>query len=110
MFFTASEKRVVRGVVFARAGNERVIFEVFRILRRVVLLQVIGRGEQKVVVERRRPSEKSFGGRFVGKVGNVDAPCQHVLVIALVHQVKFDLRIDLLVVLQLPDERVASDV
>lgn len=75
VFFTASEQRVVRGVVFARAGNERVIFEVFRILRRVVLLQVIGRGEQKVVVEPRRPSEKFFGGRFVGKVGNVDAPC-----------------------------------
>ncbi len=34
----------------------------------------------------------------------------HVLVIALTHQFKFDQRIDLLVVLQLPDERIASDV
>ena len=65
---------MVGGVVFARAENERVIFEIFRILRRVVLLQVIGSGEQEVVVEPRRPSEKSFGGRFVGKVGNVARP------------------------------------
>ena len=50
------------------------IFEGFRILRRVVMLQVIGRGEQEVVVEPRRPSEKSFGGRFVGNVGNVARP------------------------------------
>lgn len=96
---------MVGGVVFARAENERVIFEIFRILRRVVLLQEIGSGEQEVVAEPRRLSEKSFGGRFVGKVGNV-----HVLVIALTHQFKFDQRIDLLVVLQLPDERIASDV
>lgn len=57
-FFAAAEKRVVRGVVFAGTKNERVIFEVFRILRRTAFPEVVGCSERKVVAESRRPGEK----------------------------------------------------
>lgn len=110
VFFTAAKECVVRGVVFARAENERVILEVFRILRRTASLQVIGGGERKVVAEPRGSGEKPFGRRFVGKVGNIDALCQDVFMIAFAHEFEFNRGVDLLVVLQLPNERIASDI
>ena len=100
-FLIPAGEEVGGRVVAPGAENEIVVCEVFRLLRRPVAFQVCRGRERKVESLSHGPHHETFGRRPVGEERDIDSPRKHILMITLAHQIEFEERINLLIVIQL---------